>query len=132
MLPYRPDLITADLSFISLRTALPALFGVSAERVEFVLLVKPQFEVGRDRIGSGGVVRDPDAWAGSLRAVASACLGLGLSVRGAMASPLTGPAGNVEFLLHARAPAGTQAPIDHEAMVAAAIVEGNEIGGRRG
>jgi 23S rRNA (cytidine1920-2'-O)/16S rRNA (cytidine1409-2'-O)-methyltransferase len=132
MLPYRPGLVTADLSFISLRTALPALVGVSAERVEVVLLVKPQFEVGREHVGPGGVVRDPDAWARSLHAVASACLGLGLSVRGAMASPLTGPAGNVEFLLHARAPAGTPAPIGHQAIVAAAIAEGNEIGGHRG
>jgi 23S rRNA (cytidine1920-2'-O)/16S rRNA (cytidine1409-2'-O)-methyltransferase len=132
MLPYRPDLITADVSFISLRTALPTLVGVSAEPMDAVLLVKPQFEAGREDVGPGGVVRDPDAWARSLHAVASACRALGLSVRGAMASPLTGPAGNVEFLLHARAPAGTSTPSDPDGMVAAAVAEGNERRGTRG
>jgi 23S rRNA (cytidine1920-2'-O)/16S rRNA (cytidine1409-2'-O)-methyltransferase len=132
MLPYRPDLITADLSFISLRTVLPALMGVSAGRVDAILLVKPQFEAAREDVRPGGVVRDPDAWARSLRAVGSACRALGLSVRGAMASPLTGPAGNVEFLLHVRAPAGTWAPGDLDGMVAAAVAEGNERGAARG
>ena len=131
MLPYRPNLITADLSFISLRTVLPTLVGVSAERMDAVLLVKPQFEARREDVGSGGVVRDPDSWARSLHAVGAACRALGLSVHAVMASPLTGPAGNVEFLLHASAPAGTSAPSDPEGMVAAAVAEGSERGGAR-
>jgi 23S rRNA (cytidine1920-2'-O)/16S rRNA (cytidine1409-2'-O)-methyltransferase len=128
MLPYRPNLLTADLSFISLRTALPALVGVCAERMDAVVLVKPQFEVAREDVGPRGVVRDPDAWARSLHLVGSACAALGLSVRGAMASPLTGPAGNVEFLLHACAPGSTSAPSDIDGMVVAAVAEGKERG----
>lgn len=87
----------ADLSFISLRTVLPAL----AACTDGVLapMVKPQFEVGRERLGSGGVVRDPELRRLALVDVAAAARALGLVLRGAVASPLPGPSGNVEFFL---------------------------------
>jgi 23S rRNA (cytidine1920-2'-O)/16S rRNA (cytidine1409-2'-O)-methyltransferase len=100
-LPYRADLVVADLSFISLVLALPALVRCSAEEAEFVLLAKPQFEVGRAEVGSGGVVSDPSAWSRVLRSVARACRVHGLAPLDVMASPLLGPAGNAEFLLRA-------------------------------
>jgi 23S rRNA (cytidine1920-2'-O)/16S rRNA (cytidine1409-2'-O)-methyltransferase len=91
------DLTVADLSFISLRTVLPALAGCT--RGELLLLVKPQFEAGPGAVGRGGVVRDPAVRAAAVRDVAGAAAGLGLGVRGATASPLLGPAGNVEIFL---------------------------------
>lgn len=99
-LAFVPDLIVADLSFISLRAVLGALFRVAGPSAEFVLLVKPQFEAGRQSIGKGGVVRDPDAWRRAVEHVAVECRRLGFVPLGVMASPITGPAGNVEFLLH--------------------------------
>jgi 23S rRNA (cytidine1920-2'-O)/16S rRNA (cytidine1409-2'-O)-methyltransferase len=98
------DLVTADLSFISLRAVVPALCGpVSAATAELVLLVKPQFEAGRATVSRGrGVVRDPAAWLDALSGVASALRDARTGIMGAMVSPLTGPAGNVEFLVHAR------------------------------
>jgi 23S rRNA (cytidine1920-2'-O)/16S rRNA (cytidine1409-2'-O)-methyltransferase len=97
-------LVVADLSFISLRSVLPALCGpVAADRADFVLLVKPQFEVGRAAVSKGkGVVRDPALWRGALEGVTSALTAAGTGIVGAMASPLTGAAGNVEFLVKAR------------------------------
>jgi 23S rRNA (cytidine1920-2'-O)/16S rRNA (cytidine1409-2'-O)-methyltransferase len=101
-LPYRPDLVVADLSFISLDLVLPALVGASADEADFVLLVKPQFEAGRADVGKGGVVSDPDVWARVLGSVWDRLIELGVRPAGVMASPLVGPAGNVEFLLHGR------------------------------
>jgi 23S rRNA (cytidine1920-2'-O)/16S rRNA (cytidine1409-2'-O)-methyltransferase len=97
-------LVVADLSFISLRSVLPALCGpVAAPGSDLVLLVKPQFEVGRAAVSKGkGVVRDPALWLGALEGVTSALSAAGTGIVGAMASPLTGAAGNVEFLVHAR------------------------------
>jgi 23S rRNA (cytidine1920-2'-O)/16S rRNA (cytidine1409-2'-O)-methyltransferase len=100
--PFAPELVTCDLAFISLTMALPSLARVAAPAAEFVLLVKPQFEAGRDAVGEGGVVRDPEVWRSALNSVWDACLGLGLESVGVMASPLQGPAGNVEFFVHAR------------------------------
>jgi len=99
-LPYLPEVVTADLSFISLSVVLPALVRCSGPESVFVLLVKPQFEAGRGQT-PGGVVRDPAVWRSTLGAVATAATDQGLSVLGFMASPLRGPAGNVEFLMHA-------------------------------
>ena len=101
LLPYAPHVVVADLSFISLRLAVPALAGVASRDADLILLVKPQFEIGRERVGSGGVVRDPAAWRDAIRGVADACLGHGLAPVGIMASPLPGPAGNLEFPMHA-------------------------------
>ncbi|HEY3208981.1 MAG TPA: TlyA family RNA methyltransferase [Actinomycetota bacterium] len=101
-LPYRPDVIAADLSFISLRLVIPALVRCAASGALFILLVKPQFEAGKDEVGGGGVVRDPDVWRRVLADVAEASRREELEVGGAMASPLVGPAGNIEFLMYAR------------------------------
>jgi 23S rRNA (cytidine1920-2'-O)/16S rRNA (cytidine1409-2'-O)-methyltransferase len=97
-----PGLVVADLSFISLTLVLPALVACAAPGADFVLLVKPQFEVGKGRVGAGGVVRDPADRADAVRRVAAAAAQLGLGVRGVTASPLPGPAGNVEFFLWLR------------------------------
>ncbi len=94
-----PSLVVGDLSFISLRLVLPALVRCAAPDADLVLMVKPQFEVGKERLGSGGVVRDPALRAGAVRDVATAAAGLGLGVRGVTASPLPGPSGNVEYFL---------------------------------
>jgi 23S rRNA (cytidine1920-2'-O)/16S rRNA (cytidine1409-2'-O)-methyltransferase len=92
-------LVTADLSFISLAQVLPALVACAAPDADFVLLVKPQFEVGKGKVGAGGVVREPALRAEAVRGVADAARELGLGVRGVTASPLPGPAGNVEYFL---------------------------------
>jgi 23S rRNA (cytidine1920-2'-O)/16S rRNA (cytidine1409-2'-O)-methyltransferase len=99
-----PDLAVADVSFISLGLVLPALKGLLAPQAipELVLLVKPQFEVGKARVGKGGVVRDPDAHADAIAGVMAAAAGLGLAAAGLVASPITGPAGNHEYLLWLR------------------------------
>jgi 23S rRNA (cytidine1920-2'-O)/16S rRNA (cytidine1409-2'-O)-methyltransferase len=97
------DLVVADLSFISLRTVLPALLGLTD--ADLVLLVKPQFEAGRQEAARGkGVITDPVIWRRVLDEVAAALVGRGATIMGAMASPLTGADGNVEFLLHTRTP----------------------------
>jgi 23S rRNA (cytidine1920-2'-O)/16S rRNA (cytidine1409-2'-O)-methyltransferase len=96
-LPYEPDLIVADLSFISLTKVLPALAGVAAPRFDLLAMVKPQFEVGRERVGKGGVVRSADHRREALVRVGEfACDELGLSVLGFAPSGLPGPAGNRE------------------------------------
>jgi 23S rRNA (cytidine1920-2'-O)/16S rRNA (cytidine1409-2'-O)-methyltransferase len=111
------DLVVADLSFISLRLVLPALVSVAAEEADLVPMVKPQFEVGRDALGAGGVVRDPVQRAAAVATVArSAYADLALGVRGVVASPLPGPAGNVEYFLWLRRDA---APLDEDALAAA-------------
>jgi 23S rRNA (cytidine1920-2'-O)/16S rRNA (cytidine1409-2'-O)-methyltransferase len=97
-----PGLVVADLSFISLTLVLPALVACAAPGADFVLLVKPQFEVGKGRVGAGGVVRDRADRADAVRRVASAASGLGLGVLGVTASPLPGPAGNVEYFVWLR------------------------------
>jgi 23S rRNA (cytidine1920-2'-O)/16S rRNA (cytidine1409-2'-O)-methyltransferase len=94
-----PELVTADLSFISLAAVLPALADCAAADADFVVMVKPQFEVGKGKVGAGGVVRDPALRAEAVRAVAQAAADLGLGVRGVTASPLPGPSGNVEYFL---------------------------------
>jgi 23S rRNA (cytidine1920-2'-O)/16S rRNA (cytidine1409-2'-O)-methyltransferase len=98
------SLVTADVSFISLVTVAPALCGpVGRPDAEMVLLVKPQFEAGRAVVSKGkGVVRDPAVWRSALDGVTSALASAGTGIMGAMVSPLTGPAGNVEFLVHGR------------------------------
>jgi 23S rRNA (cytidine1920-2'-O)/16S rRNA (cytidine1409-2'-O)-methyltransferase len=121
------ELIVADLSFISLTLVLPALTACAAPGADLVPMVKPQFEVGRERLGAGGVVRDlghrADAVAGVVRA--AGLLGWGLT--GVVASPLPGPSGNVEFFVHLR----QDAPTDDGAMESGrqAIAEAVEKGG---
>jgi 23S rRNA (cytidine1920-2'-O)/16S rRNA (cytidine1409-2'-O)-methyltransferase len=109
-LPYAPEVIVADLSFISLRLVLPALVACAAEGADLVPMVKPQFEVGRDAVGAGGVVRDPEQRAEVVRRIASAAYDLGWGTQGVAASPLPGPSGNVEFFLWLRRDAGAPDP----------------------
>jgi 23S rRNA (cytidine1920-2'-O)/16S rRNA (cytidine1409-2'-O)-methyltransferase len=101
LLPYRPDLIVADVSFISLAKVLPAVLGCAADRFDLLALVKPQFEVGPERVGRGGVVRSADDRRDALVAVGAVVVGLGGSVLGYASSGLPGPAGNRESFLWA-------------------------------
>jgi 23S rRNA (cytidine1920-2'-O)/16S rRNA (cytidine1409-2'-O)-methyltransferase len=96
------ELVVADLSFISLSLVLPALAAVSKPDADFVLMVKPQFEVGRERLGAGGVVRDPVLRKAAVLDVAESAYDVGLGTMGIAASPLPGPAGNVEYFLWLR------------------------------
>ena len=118
------DVVVADLSFISLRLAAPALVGPNAAvGAPVVVLVKPQFEAGRAEVSRGrGVVRDPHVWAGVLEDVRAALEGHGAAMIGAMVSPLTGADGNVEFLAYLQAHTGTppEPRLDLTAVVAEA------------
>ena len=100
------DLVVADLSFISLRLVLPALTGCARPDGDLLPMVKPQFEVGRERLGAGGVVRDRGHRADAVLEVARSAASLGWGTAGVVASPLPGPAGNVEFFLWLRRDAG--------------------------
>jgi 23S rRNA (cytidine1920-2'-O)/16S rRNA (cytidine1409-2'-O)-methyltransferase len=112
------DLVVGDLSFIPLGLVLPALVGCTAPDADLVLMVKPQFEVGKERLGSGGVVRSPELRAEAVRAVAGRAAELGLGVMGVTASPLPGPSGNVEYFLWLRAGAPALDPADVDRAVA--------------
>lgn len=101
-IPWQVEGVVADLSFISLRTVMPALAAIAIADADWVLLVKPQFEVGREALGKGGVVRDPSLWLRALGAVLGSAEEHGLGLVAASPSPLTGPAGNREFFLHLR------------------------------
>ena len=114
------DLVVADLSFIPLGLVLPALVRCARPEADLLPMVKPQFEVGRERLPSGGVVRDPALRAAAVRGVAEQAAGLGLGVRGVVASPLPGPSGNVEYFLWLRAGAP---PLD-EADLLRAVASG--------
>ncbi len=93
------DLVVADLSFISLKIVLPALIAVAKDDADFLIMVKPQFEVGKEKLGAGGVVRDAALRKEAVTAVAEAAFSLGLWCLGVVASPLPGPSGNVEYFL---------------------------------
>ena len=99
-LPFAPDLVTCDVSFISVRTALPPALALAQPGWEALVLVKPQFEAGREEVGRGGVVRDPDVHTRVLRDVAEAGLAWPAHVVGVVDSGLPGPKGNREFFLH--------------------------------
>ncbi len=100
--PEAVDLITCDVSFIGLETALPAALALAAASADLVALIKPQFEAGRAHVGKGGVVRDPAVHAAVCNRIAAWVQTQGWAVQGIVASPITGPEGNVEFLLAAR------------------------------
>jgi 23S rRNA (cytidine1920-2'-O)/16S rRNA (cytidine1409-2'-O)-methyltransferase len=97
-LPYAPDLIVIDTSFISLRLVLPAVNAIAAASAEIVALVKPQFEVGKGKVGKGGVVRDAALRAEAVEGILAFARDAGLEVVGSMESPIHGAAGNVEYL----------------------------------
>jgi 23S rRNA (cytidine1920-2'-O)/16S rRNA (cytidine1409-2'-O)-methyltransferase len=119
LLPYRPSLMTADLSFISLRLVVGPLIKVAEPLADLVLLIKPQFEARRDQVERGGVVRDPDAWRRGIERVADGTRAAGAGNMGLIVSPVTGPAGNVEFLLHAQV-GGEGIALDIDDMIDAA------------
>jgi 23S rRNA (cytidine1920-2'-O)/16S rRNA (cytidine1409-2'-O)-methyltransferase len=100
------DVVVADLSFISLATVLPALTSCASDDADIVPMVKPQFEVGKDKVGAGGVVSDPQLRADAVLAVARRAAELQWQTVAVTASPLPGPSGNVEFFLHLRARTG--------------------------
>ena len=112
------DLVVADLSFIPLGLVLTALTRCAGPDSDLMPMVKPQFEVGRERLPSGGVVRDPQLRADAVRTVAGQAAALGLGVLGVVASPLPGPSGNVEFFLWLRA--GAPPMVDADLMRAIA------------
>jgi 23S rRNA (cytidine1920-2'-O)/16S rRNA (cytidine1409-2'-O)-methyltransferase len=110
-LPFRPDLVVCDVSFISLTLVLPSLVrAAGAGRRPIVALVKPQFEVGKGEVGKGGVVRDPAQRLATVEKCAAAARALGCAVEGVVESPITGPAGNVEYLMLLRTAAENVAP----------------------
>ncbi|HZQ80047.1 MAG TPA: TlyA family RNA methyltransferase [Acidimicrobiia bacterium] len=114
------DLVVADLSFISLRLVAAALAGVAVDDADAVLLIKPQFEAGREHVRRGGLVTDPAVHLGVLRSVTAAVAGDGLAALAVMPSPLRGAAGNLEFLGHFRVrPSAAVPPLAAEALAAA-------------
>jgi 23S rRNA (cytidine1920-2'-O)/16S rRNA (cytidine1409-2'-O)-methyltransferase len=117
-----PALVVADLSFISLTLVVPALAAVAAPGADLLIMVKPQFEVGRERLGSGGVVRSARQRAESVLGVAEVARTHGLGVLGVARSPLPGPSGNVEFFLWLRRGPGV-AGDDLVARVRAAVTD---------
>jgi 23S rRNA (cytidine1920-2'-O)/16S rRNA (cytidine1409-2'-O)-methyltransferase len=119
------DLTVADLSFISLPIVLPALVSCTQPDGDLLPMVKPQFEVGRERLGAGGVVRDPIHRAEAVVRVAGVAAGLGWPAQGVMRSPLPGPSGNVEFFLWLRR--GTEPAVsDDEIMRIVSATDGGE------
>lgn len=119
------EVIVADLSFISLSTVLPALVRCARSDADIVPMVKPQFEVGRELVGAGGVVSDPAVRASAVLQVAGRAHELGWAVRGVTASPLPGPSGNVEYFLWLRGdPGGALTGDALDAAVERAVVEG--------
>jgi len=119
------DIVVADLSFISLSTVLPALTDCAGPHADIVPMVKPQFEVGRSQVGTGGVVTDTALRSAAVLGVARRAADLGWHTVGAVASPLPGPSGNVEYFLWLRAGAdGGLRGADLEAAVTRAVAEG--------
>jgi 23S rRNA (cytidine1920-2'-O)/16S rRNA (cytidine1409-2'-O)-methyltransferase len=128
-LPHAPDLIVVDVSFIGLAKVLPAVAACAATTFDLIALVKPQFEVGRDRVGKGGVVRDPADRLEALVAAGEAALQAGMSVHGYCSSGLPGPAGNLESFVWC-----TEAARDgvHDLAAAASVAEPQAVLGMRG
>jgi len=120
-LPFAPQLVVCDVSFISLRIALPAALALAKPEWEAVILVKPQFEAGRREVGKGGVVRDASVRQRVVREIAEAALGWGAETIGAVDSGLPGPKGNREVFLHLVHRERPQLPDDIDARIAAAI-----------
>lgn len=121
--PPPPDLLVCDLSFIALRTVLAVLRPLGTPTAEAVALVKPQFEASRRDVGKGGVVRDPAVWRHVLEGVSRSAAAAGWHGFAATASPITGPAGNVEFLAHLTVEEGC----DPAVAIATAVDEGTAV-----
>lgn len=116
-LPDLIDVVVVDVSFISLRLILPPMTRLTTTDAEAVLLIKPQFEAGRDKVGKGGVVRDPSAHRDTILSVLSAARKLGWTAVHLAPSPITGPSGNREFLAHVTKRPSNSAGVD--ALIAA-------------
>jgi 23S rRNA (cytidine1920-2'-O)/16S rRNA (cytidine1409-2'-O)-methyltransferase len=114
------DLVVGDLSFISLTLVLDALIGVTAPDGDLVVMVKPQFEVGRSRVGKGGVVREAQLRAEAVATVANAAADKGWGAQAVTVSPLPGPSGNVEFFLWLRQGPSSVGPEEIDTVVSAA------------
>ncbi len=127
------DLVVSDLSFISLTLVLPSLAGVCAPSGDMVLMVKPQFEVGRENLGKNGVVRDPELHATAVLQVAEAAWKVGWGTRALAPSPLPGPAGNVEYFCWLRTDAPAPTREQAHAVVAAGPLAGEatSLGGKQ-
>jgi 23S rRNA (cytidine1920-2'-O)/16S rRNA (cytidine1409-2'-O)-methyltransferase len=123
-LPFAPQLVVCDVSFISVRIALPPALRLAGPGWQAVVLVKPQFEAGRADVGKGGVVREPATRARVLREVAEAAPGWGASVLGVVDSGLPGPKGNREFFLHLAQADDPTLPDDLDELVDAAVAAG--------
>ena len=115
IIPDQVDLIVADLSFISLKLVLPALKSVAKKDTDYLLMVKPQFEVGKENLGAGGVVREIGLRKSAVLDVANFAYSLGLGCLGVVASQLPGPSGNVEYFLWLKenAPAILEVDLDN-------------------
>ncbi len=98
------DLAVIDAAFISLKILLPPLLPLFKEKIKIIALIKPQFEAGRDKIGKGGVVKDPDIHQEIINDIIDFCRGIGLADQGVTRSPILGPKGNTEFLIHLTGP----------------------------
>lgn len=127
--PPPPDIVVADLSFISLTLVMPALASVAAPGADVALMVKPQFEAGREAVGKGGVVRDAVTWQRAIERVVESANLHGLVLVGACASPLPGPSGNVEFFVHLRRGADAGRAPDAAAFIARALRQGRGLAG---
>lgn len=119
------DLAVIDASFISLSLVLPATLRLLQPEAQIVALIKPQFEAGREQVGKGGVVRDAKVHRAVLEETVALAESLGLDVCGLMASPVVGPAGNVEFLIWLRRTGEQQ--VDIEPMIESALVEAKQL-----
>jgi len=97
-LPYEPELVTIDTSFISLRLVIPAVLALVASRAEIIPLIKPQFEVGKGKVGKGGVVKDEKLRREAVAGIVEFAEKIGLAVTGTLESPIEGAAGNREYL----------------------------------
>lgn len=109
-LPEQPSLAVIDVSFISLRLVLPVVLRLLSAGADLLPLVKPQFEVGRERVGRNGVVRDPEARREAVAGIRQFAEELGVVSRGETASPILGPKGNVEYFLHLQLPEDLSRP----------------------
>jgi 23S rRNA (cytidine1920-2'-O)/16S rRNA (cytidine1409-2'-O)-methyltransferase len=120
-LPFPPELVTCDVSFISVRTVLPPVLALAAPRWQALVLVKPQFEAGKADVPRGGVVRDPQVHRRVLREVAEAALGWGAEPCAVVDSGLPGPKGNREFFLHLVQRESAQLPNELDRWIAEAV-----------
>jgi 23S rRNA (cytidine1920-2'-O)/16S rRNA (cytidine1409-2'-O)-methyltransferase len=123
-IPFAPQLVVCDVSFISVRIALPPVLRLAAAGWQAVVLVKPQFEAGREDVGKGGVVRDMAVRARVLREIAEAALGWGASVADVVDSGLPGPKGNREFFLQLTQADDPALPDDLDERIDAAVAAG--------